>query len=143
MTDGNFSELIKLLSLTNIQIMDSHETVLQNLQINEGEQIQIRTEQGLNQEDPVIENKTIVFRPKYTFTFSLGGKNYFRAEYIIFVTFEAKDIKRFTELFADNELKTAFFSRQLNRTLWSILRGSVMDACNRHSVHPVPLPWVM
>ena len=143
MTNENFSELIKLLSLTNIQIMDSHETVLQNLQINEGEQIQIKTEQGLNQEDPAVENNIVIFRPKYTFTFSVGEKNYFRAEYVIFVTFETKDIKRFSELLADNELKTAFVTKQLNRTLWSILRGTVMDACNRHSVRAVPLPWVM
>jgi hypothetical protein len=143
MTNENFSELIKLLALTNIQIMDSHETVLQNLQIKEGLQIQIHTEQGFNQEDPVVENDSVTFRPKYTFTFSVGDKNYFKAEYIIFVTFDTKDIKRFKELFADNDLKNAFIMKQLNRTLWSILRGTVMDACNRHSIKPIPLPWMM
>ena len=41
------------------------------------------------------------------------------------------------------ELKEVFIRQQINRTLWTILRGTVMDAFNRHSLKPIPLPWMM
>ena len=53
------------------------------------------------------------------------------------------DPKFFNELFSKQEVKDIFYSKQLNKTLWTILRGTVMDAFNRHSLKPVILPFVL
>lgn len=138
-----FSELLKLLSLANIRFVDSHETVLQDLAIAEGEEVRIKTEQSFAKDDPVVADGSVVFRPRYTFIFSAGGKDFFKTEYILFVSFGVSDEGRFRELFAENDVSEMFLKRQMNRTLWSILRGVVMDAFNRHSLKPIPLPWIL
>jgi hypothetical protein len=139
-----FSELIKLIQLREIKIINSHETVLQYINaLKEDTQIQIQTEQGYNKDDPVINDKLISFRPRYIFTFSVDGRPYFRAEYVLLISFEATDVERFKTLYAISEVKDVFLKKQLHRTLWSILRGTVLDAFNRHSLQPVPLPWVI
>jgi hypothetical protein len=51
--------------------------------------------------------------------------------------------ERFKTLYAIDEVKDIFLKKQLRRTLWIILRGTVLDAFNRHSLQPVPLPWVV
>lgn len=143
MIKDDFLEFLKLIELSNIQIIDSHETVMAIFPVDNGEKIQINTEQGINKDDPVIENNIVSFRPKYNFSFSVKQKEYFRAEYVVLVSFTVKNIERFNELFSKQEVKDIFYSKQLNKTLWTILRGTVMDAFNRHSLKPVILPFVL
>ena len=50
----NFSELLKILTLTNIQFLESHERVLQNLQLIDGKEVQIKTEQRFLKDDPEV-----------------------------------------------------------------------------------------
>ncbi|MBD5412079.1 MAG: hypothetical protein HDR51_04935 [Treponema sp.] len=145
MNNENFSQLIKLLNIENIQIIDTHESVFDNPKIPDGTEINIETARRFNKEDPRIDKntKTIEFHLKYTFTFSIEETKYFLAEYIILISFTVLDMDTFLELFADPELKKMFMEKQLNRTLWSILRGTVLDAFNRHSLPPVSLPWIV
>ena len=144
MINNEFSELIKLLSLQSIQIIDSHERILQNLLFNEGDEVKINMEQAFPKENsPQINENQISFLTKYVFTFSAGGKDYFRTEYILVVQFKTENIQRFSELYANEEVKEIFLKKQLHRTLWTILRGTVLDAFNRHSLKPIPLPWII
>lgn len=143
MINDDFLEFLKLIKLSNIQIIDSHETVKAIFPIGDGEEIQINTEQGINKEDPIIKNNIVSFQLRYNFSFTVKQKEYFRAEYVVLVSFAVENIDRFRELFSKQEIKDIFYSKQLNRTLWTILRGTVMDAFNRHSLKPVILPFVL
>lgn len=139
----NFSELLKILTLTNIQFVESHEKVLQNLQLVDGKEVQIKTEQRFLKDDPEVRSDVVLFRPKYIFTFFSEEQAYFMAEYVLFVSFTTNNISRFKEFFNQEEVKDLFLRKQMNRTLWTILRGTVMDAFNRHSLKPIPLPWII
>lgn len=144
MINDDFSELIKLLNLTNIQIIESNEKVLQSMSFNGGEEVQINMEQGFPKDNnPQINETQLSFYPKYIFTFSIGGKIYFKTEYILIVQFKTENIQRFSELYANEEVREIFLKKQLHRTLWTILRGTVLDAFNRHSLKPIPLPWII
>jgi len=140
----NFQELIKLLQLQEIRFMDSHESVLQVINnINDNTKVLIKTEQAFRQKDPIINDNIIVFCPKYVFTFFIEDKLFFKCEYIISISFKTDDSKKVQALLEDKETKNIFLTQQLNKTLWSILRGTIMDAFNRHSLRPVVLPWVL
>lgn len=144
MIDSDFSELIKLLNLINIQIIESHEKVLQSMSLNEGEEVQINMGQGFPKDNnPEINETQISFFTKYVFTFSTDGKDYFRTEYVLVVQFKTENVQRFSELYANEEVREIFLKKQLHRTLWTILRGTVLDAFNRHSLKPIPLPWII
>lgn len=139
-----FQQLIRLLQLFDIRFMDSHETVLcspDNLNLEN--EIEIESGQAFAKEDPVINEDSICFRVKYVFKFSSEKKQYFKTEYVIMISFKSENIKKVSELLKDDELKKIFVEKQLNRTLWTILRGTIMDAFNRHSLPPVQLPWIV
>ena len=138
----DFIELIKLLELKEIRFIDSHETVLDSINPKDESNISINTEQLIPIDDPQYTENKMICRPKYSFTFSLNENKYFKCEYILMVVFNCKDIKKVQELFQSNETKDFFFGHQMNRTLWTILRSTVMNAFNRHSLQPVVLPWI-
>ena len=139
-----FQELINILQLVDIRFMDSHESVLhlpENLSF--GKEISTESGQALANEDPVINENMLFFRVKYVFTFSCEKKPYFKTEYIVMISFKSAEVQKAAELLKDEELKKVFVEKQLNRTLWTILRGTIMDAFNRHSLPPVQLPWIV
>ena len=139
-----FQELIKLLQLFDIRFMDSHESVLclpDNLTL--GKEIAIESGQAFAKEDPVFNENVIFFRVKYVFRFSCEKKEYFKTEYVVMFSFKSDDVQKAAELLKDEELKKIFVEKQLSRTIWTILRGTVMDAFNRHSLPPVQLPWII
>ncbi|MBP3365896.1 MAG: hypothetical protein J6K96_02760 [Treponema sp.] len=138
-----FQELVKSLSLAEIRFLESHEKVLEMPEANTQSQVEIKTEQAFPTEDPLIENDTVLFRPRYTFTFSINEKDFFSAQYIIVIAFKTEKTEKVKELLAVPEVKDFFLKKQLNRTLWSVLRGTVLDAFNRHSLQPLPLPWII
>lgn len=138
-----FQQLIRLLQLIDIRFMDSHETVLcMPYNLNFENEIAIESGQAFAKEDPVINEDSICFRVKYVFKFSSEKKQYFKTEYVIMISFKSENIQKVSELLKDEELKKIFVENQLNRTLWTILRGTIMDAFNRHSLPPVQLPWI-
>ena len=139
-----FQELIKLLQLFDIRFMDSHESVLclpDNLTL--GKEIAIESGQAFAKEDPIFDEKVISFRVKYVFKFSCEKKEYFRTEYVVMFSFKSADVQKAAWLLKDEELKKIFVEKQLSRTVWTILRGTIMDAFNRHSLPPVQLPWII
>jgi hypothetical protein len=139
-----FQELIKLLQLFDIRFMDSHESVLclpDNLALGKG--IEIESGQAFAKDDPVVNEDSILFRIKYVFKFSCEKKEYFRTEYVVMFSFKSANVQKAAELLKIEKLKKIFVEKQLSRTIWTILRGTVMDAFNRHSLPPVQLPWII
>lgn len=139
-----FQELIKLLQLFDIRFMDSHESVLclpDNMTL--GKEIEIESGQAFAKEDPVVNEDSILFRVKYVFKFSCEKKEYFRTEYVVMFSFKSANVQKAAELLKIEKLKKIFVEKQLSRTIWTILRGTVMDAFNRHSLPPVQLPWII
>jgi len=139
-----FQELIKLLQLFDIRFMDSHESVLclpDNMTL--GKEIEIESGQAFAKEDPVVKEDSILFRVKYVFKFSCEKKEYFRTEYVVMFSFKSADVQKAAELLKIEKLKKIFVEKQLSRTIWTILRGTIMDAFNRHSLPPVQLPWII
>ena len=139
-----FQQLIKMLQLFDVRFMDSHESVLclpDNLAL--GKEIEIESGQAFAKEDPVVTEESIFFRVKYVFKFLCEKKVYFKTEYVVMISFKSKDVQKASELLKDEDLKKFFVEKQLNRTLWTILRGTIMDAFNRHSLPPVQLPWII
>ncbi|PWJ35829.1 hypothetical protein [Fibrobacter succinogenes] len=139
-----FQELIKLLQLFDIRFMDSHESVLclpDNMTL--GKEIEIESGQAFAKDDPVVNEDSILFRVKYVFKFSCEKKEYFRTEYVVMFSFKSADVQKAAELLKIEKLKKIFVEKQLSRTIWTILRGTIMDAFNRHSLPPVQLPWII
>ena len=133
-----------MLQLFDVRFMDSHESVLclpDNLAL--GKEIAIESGQAFAKEDPVVKEDSIFFRVKYVFKFLCAKKAYFKTEYVVMISFKSKDVQKASELLKDEELKKFFVEKQLNRTLWTILRGTIMDAFHRHSLPPVQLPWII
>lgn len=142
-----FSELIHLLSLRQIRIIDSHETVLsEDSVLNQNENVNIETIQSLGELSPMYEDSFVKFNLKYTFNLFKGKENsegaYFTASYITVVEFSSADIEKTKLLLSEKELLNVFVTQQLRKTLWPILRGILMDAMGRHSLQPVFLPWI-
>lgn len=139
-----FKELLSILELGDIRFMDSHETVLfypENFE--KGIPVEIKSGQAFANEDPSVNNGNLLFRIKYEIAFAVEGKDYFKTEYVVAVVFRSFNVDKAIELLKNEELKEVFIRQQINRTLWTILRGTVMDAFNRHSLKPIPLPWMM
>ncbi|MBR1721476.1 MAG: hypothetical protein IJ727_03155 [Treponema sp.] len=141
MMNENFKKLIGLLELKDIKLIDSHETVFSFPNQNDNE-ISINGEQLFPKDDPKNSDDLLIFRPKFVFSFSIGENIFYRCEYILLVSFSYKDLSEVQKLLEDKETKNLFYTKQINRTLWSILRGLVMDGFNKHSLKPVILPWV-
>lgn len=137
----NFKKLIGLLELKDIKLIDSHETVL-SYPIQDDKEISIHGEQLFPKDDPKNTDDVLIFRPKYVFSFSIEDTVFYKCEYIFFVSFSYKDLSKIQKLLEDKETKDLFFDKQINRTLWSIVRGVVMDGFNKHSLKPIILPWI-
>ena len=142
-----FSELISLLSLRQIRILDSHETVFaEDAFLGQRENVNIETIQSLGELSPAYEDSLVKFNLKYTFNFfkseGEAKKEYFTASYITIVVFETVDIDKTKRLLSEKELLNVFVTRQLRKTLWPVFRGILIDAMGRHSLQPIPLPWI-
>ena len=137
----NFKELIGLLDLRDIKLIDSHETVL-SYPDQKNNEVSINGEQLFPKDDPKNSDNLLIFRPKYVFSFSIENNVFYKCEYIFLVSFSYKDLSKVQTLLEDKETKELFLNKQINRTLWSIVRGIVMDGFNKHSLKPVILPWV-
>ena len=87
-------------------------------------------------------NKILVSKIKYIYSFEKDEKIFFKCEYVVVVSFECKDTKAALSLLDDEDVKKYFYDKQINRTLWSIFRGVITDACTKHSLLPIVLPWI-
>ena len=131
----NYTKLIGLIELSNITLIESHEKMFFSPTDEQLKTVRIDTERGYNKDDPIIKDTEMLNNHKYKFSFSVDNQKYYVAEYIIFISF---NIKNKTEVEA--LLKTLFVEKQIQKLLWSYLRGIVMDSFNKHSLKPIPLP---
>ena len=137
----NFKKLIGLLELKDIKLIDSHETVL-SYPNQDDKEVSIHGGQLFPKDDPKNTDDLLIFRPKYVFSFSIEDTVFYKCEYIFLVSFSYKDLSKIQKLLEDKETKDFFFDKQINRTLWSIVRGVVMDGFTKHSLKPIILPWI-
>lgn len=137
----NFKKLIGLLELKDIKLIDSHEIVL-SYPNQDDKEISIHGGHLFPKDDPKNTDDLLIFRPKYVFSFSIEDTVFYKCEYIFLVSFSYKDLSKIQKLLEDKETKDLFFDKQINRTLWSIVRGVVMDGFNKHSLKPIILPWI-
>ena len=72
----------------------------------------------------------------------MDDKVFFEAEYVLFIVFLIKDKSKIESLLQNEEIKKVFIEKQIDKLIWSYLRGIVMDAFNKHSLRPIPLPLV-
>ena len=108
-----------------------------------GKPIKTESGQAVALDDPAVSGNLISFRMKYVFKFFCDDNPYFKAEYIVMISFTATDVNKAVELLKDEETKKIFLEKQVFRTLWTILRATIMNAFNRHSLPPVQLPWIV
>lgn len=94
--------------------------------------------------DPMkLDNGTLVFRPKYTFTVKVEEAVVFEARMIAALLFSVENKEKFDSCWADTEVRKIFLDKQILRLMWTILRQQLMDCMSRHSLPPVPLPWIV
>ncbi len=138
--ENEYKKLIKLIELSNITLVESHEKLFFAPKEDQLSSVRIDTEHGYSKDDPVITDTELLNNHKYKFTFSVENKKYYVAEYILFVSFSTKDKDEVIRLLGIEEIKNLFIEKQINKLIWSYLRGIVMDSFNRHSLKPIPLP---
>lgn len=94
--------------------------------------------------DPkILEDGSLVFRPKYTFTVKVEEVVIFEATMIAALLFSVENKEKYESCWSDEEVKKVFLEKQTVRLMWTILRQQLMDCMSRHSLPPVPLPWIV
>lgn len=135
-----YTKLVQSIELSSINLVESHEQVVFFPTDEQLAKVKIDTEHEYNKEDPVIKDSNLLNNHKYRFLFSVDEKQYFIAEYIIFISFNIKKLDEVERLLKIDEIKKLFIEKQIDRLVWSYLRGVVLDAFNKHSLKPIPLP---
>ncbi len=138
--NNEYTEFVKAIELSAVNLVESHEKVFFTPSDAQLDKVKIDTEHAYNKDDPINQDSTLLNNHKYKFTFSVDDKTYFVAEYIVFIAFTIKDKETVERLLKIEEIKQMFINKQIDRLVWSYLRGIVMDAFNKHSLRPIPLP---
>lgn len=139
-------ELNSSLQIRSIQFLDVHSTRLSMSfqQENLGTEATIGWSQQFADNDPMrLEDGSLVFRPKYTFNVKVTEKSIFEATMIAGLLFSVEKKELFEKCWADESLKKLFLEKQIMRLMWTILRQQLMDCMSRHSLPPIPLPWIV
>ena len=135
-----YTEFVKAIELSAVNLVESHEKVFFTPSDAQLDKVKIDTEHAYNKDDPINQDSALLNNHKYKFTFSVDDKPYFVAEYIVFIAFTIKDKETVERLLKIEEIKQMFINKQIDRLVWSYLRGIVMDAFNKHSLRPIALP---
>lgn len=139
-------ELTSSLQIRNVQFQDVHSkrTSISFVPENWGTEASLTWNQQFADNDPMtLENGSLVFRPKYTFTVKVDEAVVFEATMIAALLFSVENKEKYENCWADEEVKKVFFEKQITRLMWTILRQQLMDCMSRHSLPPVPLPWIV
>jgi len=136
----NYPNFIKQIELTNIILFESHEKLFFVPSDEQLSNVRIDTEHGYKKDDPVIQKNELINNHKYKFTFSVNNEKYFTAEYVIYISFNMKNEEEVKRLLKIDEIRAIFIEKQINKLIWSYIRGIVMDAFNKHSLRPIILP---
>lgn len=142
-------ELLKLLIFKDVRFIDSHESLLSmDGWSGDDDAVGLNNSVAIVRDDPEQKGNLFVVHPRYEMTFSEKqkdsdeSKEFFKAVYILEVVFKSEKPEEVLKLLEDEELKKFFFKKQLNHTLWPILRARIMNAFANHSLRPVVLPWL-
>jgi len=75
-------------------------------------------------------------------TIHQGDVQFFQLESVIGVGFQILDQAGYDQAWANAEAKKIFLEKQLQKTLWPIVRQEVLDGMTRLGFPGVPLPWI-
>jgi hypothetical protein len=138
--------LNKSLQIRNVQFQDIH-SKRNSIGFQPevfGNDAVISWNQQFADDDPVInEDGSLIFRPKYFFSIKNGEKVVFEVTMIAALLFSIEDKDAFEKNWAKEEIKKLFLEKQIMRLMWTILRQQLMDCMSRHSLQPIPLPWIV
>lgn len=142
----NLKKLINSMQLRSIQFIDIHSNVTSaSVKLSpQNNELKISWNQTFANEDPVfMEDKLLLFRPKYEFSIGLVSEEIFHATMIASMQFSFVNKADFDESWANEEVRKTFQQKQIMRTMWTILRQQLMDCMNRHSLPSITLPWIV
>lgn len=137
---NDYTNFIKAIELNSIKLISTSEKVFSEPDIQKENNVHINTEKSASKDDPQMVNNSLINYHKYRFEFIIDNKIFYTAEYEIFVSFIIKDPKTVSSLLDDKKIRDVFVEKQIDKLVWSYLRGIVMDGFNRHSLKPIPLP---
>ncbi len=139
-------ELNSSLQIRNVQFQDVHSkrTSISFTPENWGTGASLTWNHQSADNDPMIlEDGSLVFRPKYTFAVKVDEAVVFEATMIAALLFSVENKEKYESCWADEEVRKVFFEKQIMRLMWTILRQQLMDCMSRHSLPPIPLPWIV
>jgi hypothetical protein len=141
-----FIKLIGALQLQNIQILEVHSkrpSIGTAPDPKDGE-INISWNQQFADDDPLRHaDNIVIFRPKYEVTTTHSGNIYFQAKIIFAVQFSLNNQNDFDQAWCKEQIRKFFYEKQIMKTMWPIVRQQVIDIMSRHSLNPIPLPWLI
>ncbi len=144
-----YGDLFKVLEIKEVRFIDSHESLLSmDGWSGDDNKVNLNNSVAVARDDPERRGELFVVHTRYEMVFSEKQENseedkvFFKAVYILELTYESKKPEEVLELFEDEKLKKIFFNKQLNHDLWPILRSRIMSAFSNHSLKPVVLPWI-
>jgi hypothetical protein len=145
-TQQGLQELISSLQIRNVQFQDIHSRRMmisfQPESLTSGSSL--NWNQQFADDDPLtLDDGSLVFRPKYSFTVKNGEAVIFEATMICALRFSVENRDFYEKGWANEEVRKVFLEKQIMRLMWTILRQQLMDCMNRHSMTPVPLPWIL
>lgn len=139
----DYKDFITSIQISNIRLLSSNEKVLFYPEGENISEVKILTEKKLNKDDPRVDQNQLINQHKYKFDFSISNKIFYSCDYEIYVDFEILDIEKVSEALKDEQIKKLFIEKQIDKLVWSYLRGIVMDGFNKHSLTPIPLPLLV
>ena len=145
-TQEAFSKLIRAVQLKDIQLIEVHSsrsTIGVEPEPKEGE-IELSWSQQFADDDPMRpEDAVVIFRPKYEVSFKKSGEEYFHVSLVIAIQLSLINKDDFNSSFENESVRKIFLETQIVKTMWPILRQQVLDIMSRHSLKPIPLPWMI
>jgi hypothetical protein len=138
--------LIKSLQLKDIQFVEvtSRRTEIGPAPDPAKGELNLASQQQFADGDPLqLDDDVVLFRPKYEFALTQGEKLIFQVSMISAIQFSVQDRNEYEATWSDQEVRKAFYEKQLLKTMWPILRQQLMDCMSRHSLQPVPLQWIL
>lgn len=135
--------MLDILKVKDIRFIDSHETSLSKEGWSgEDDNVSLNNSISIARDDPKRDGELIMVHPRYEMIFSENEKDFFRAVYILEVTYQSSDPDEAMKLFEMDGVKKYFFKTQMNHDLWPVLRSRIMNAFANHSLKPIVLPWI-
>jgi hypothetical protein len=141
-----FQELITSLQIRGVQFIEiqSKRSSATFAPEDSNGETSISWKQLFPPDDPLrVEDTLLVFRPKYEFVLARDEKPFFTATMIAAIQFCIENKETFERCWGNPEAQKVFREKQIVRTMWTILRQQLMDCMSRHSLNPVPLPWIV